>query len=83
MKNFAITTITAGTLAAAALGMAGAAAAAPTGPSSVAAPASLSCIDAGQATQCGSPGNVQITANTPPVQYQPLYPYFLIGGHHR
>jgi hypothetical protein len=72
MKNFAIATITAGTLAAAALGMAGTVAAAP-----------LSCIDAGSATQCGSPGNVQITANTPPVQYQPLYPYFIMGRHHR
>jgi hypothetical protein len=36
MKNFAITTMTAGALVAAALGMAGAAAAAPSGPSSVA-----------------------------------------------
>jgi hypothetical protein len=50
-------------------------------PVAVAAP--LSCIDVGSATQCGSPGNVQITANTPPVQYQPLYPYFVIGDHHR
>jgi len=36
MKNFGITTMTAGALVAAALGMAGAAAAAPAGPSSVA-----------------------------------------------
>jgi hypothetical protein len=70
MKNFAITTIAAGAIAAAAVGGAGAAAAAP-----------LSCVDAGYATECGSPGNMQITTTTPPVQYQMQYPYFVVDQH--
>jgi hypothetical protein len=36
-----------------------------------AAASPLSCTDIGLATQCGSPGNSQITANTPPIQQQP------------
>jgi hypothetical protein len=68
MKNFAVTILAAGAIAAGALAGAGVATAAP-----------LSCVDAGPTTQCGSPGNTQITANTPPVQYQVQYPYFIVG----
>jgi hypothetical protein len=66
-----------------------AAAAATIAAAPLAAASQLSCIDAGSATQCGSPGNVQITANTPPVQFQPQFPFFVggdsfVGGdHHR
>jgi hypothetical protein len=48
---------------------AGAAAAIVAAPMATASP--LTCTDVGNATQCGSPGNSQITANTPPVQQQP------------
>ena len=37
----------------------------------VAAANVLTCTDIGSATQCLSPGNTQITANTPPVQPLP------------
>lgn len=37
----------------------------------VSAAGQLSCTDVGSATQCSTPGNSQITANTPPVQQQP------------
>lgn len=36
-----------------------------------AAAGQLTCTDVGSATQCVTPGNSQITANTPPVQQQP------------
>jgi hypothetical protein len=48
--------------------MAGAAAAITAAPMATAA---VTCIDVGSATQCGSPGNSQITANAPVVQQQP------------
>lgn len=47
-------------------GLAGAVAGAP-----MAAASPLTCTDVGNATQCQSPGNSQITASTPPVQQQP------------
>lgn len=72
MKNFAISTISAAAFVAIALGAAGSAVAAP-----------LTCVDGGSATQCGSPGNVQITTNTPPVQFQPEFPFFGGGGFYR
>lgn len=73
MKNFVISTIVAAAFAATALGTAGTAVAAP-----------LTCVDGGSATQCGSPGNVQITTNTPPVQFQPEFPFIGVGGiYHR
>jgi nicotinamide mononucleotide (NMN) deamidase PncC len=72
MKNFAISTMVAAAFAATALGTAGAAVATP-----------LTCVDGGSATQCGSPGNVQITTNTPPVQFQPEFPFFGVGGIYR
>lgn len=69
MKNLVISVIAAATV----LGSGGAAAAAP-----------LTCVDGGSATQCASPGNVQITTNTPPVQFQPMFPFISVGGiYHR
>jgi hypothetical protein len=59
---------------------AGAAAAAiAAAPIAVASP--TTCIDVGSATQCGSPGNSQVTANTPPVQQQPQI--IIIHRNHR
>lgn len=70
-------------LGAAAIALAPAAGAAPSGPTCVAV--------SGTATQCTSPGNAQISATPPPVNYVQQYPFFgpysLIfhhgGGHSR
>ena len=62
MKLFAITTITAGALTAAALGFAGAATVA----APIAAAASQqSCTALGGSTQCQTPGNAQIYSHAP------------------
>ena len=50
-------------------GAGGAAVAIAAAPMAAASP--LTCTDVGSATQCASPGNSQITANTPPMQLQP------------
>jgi hypothetical protein len=44
----------------------------------------LECSAQGGNTLCVSPGNAQLTATPPVVQYQPQYPYFLggLGFHH-
>jgi hypothetical protein len=47
----------------------------------MAAASPLTCVDVGSATQCGSPGNSQITANVPPVQQQPQI--IIIHRNHR
>jgi hypothetical protein len=41
----------------------------------------LTCTDVGSATQCGSPGNSQITANVPEMQYPPQI--IIIHRNHR
>lgn len=64
------------------LACAGAAAAVIAAPIASASPSfsdGLSCSSQGGSTQCVSPGNAQLTATPPPVQYQPEYPYFLGG----
>jgi len=45
------------------------------------APGQQSCIDSGSGTECQSPGNVQIYASPPVVNYDPYgYDGFLLGG---
>lgn len=45
------------------------------------APAQQSCVDSGSGTECQSPGNVQIYASPPVVNYDPYgYDGFLLGG---
>jgi hypothetical protein len=59
-------------------------------PTANSAPTGPACVSVGQtATQCQSPGNAEIVATPPPVNYQAQYPFFgpygLIfhhGGHH-
>ena len=43
----------------------------------------LTCTDIGSATQCLSPGNTQITANTPPVQPMPSIVIIHRNGNNR
>jgi hypothetical protein len=57
----------------------GAAAAISAAPSATAS--RLSCTDTGSATQCGSPGNSQVTAGPPSVQRQPQI--IIIHRNHR
>lgn len=45
-------------------------------------PAQQSCVDSGAGTVCQSPGNAQITATPPVVNYDPYgYEGFLLGGY--
>lgn len=39
-----------------------------------------SCVTSGNASVCQSEGNAQITATPPPVDYQPMYPFFADYG---
>ncbi len=55
--------------------------AAPIAAAATPTPGQQSCIDSGSGTECQSPGNVQIYASPPVVNYDPYgYDGFLLGG---
>jgi hypothetical protein len=43
------------------------------------AAAAPTCTSSGTASLCQTAGNAQVTATPPPVDYQPMYPFF--GGY--
>jgi hypothetical protein len=45
-------------------------------PLAEAAPTGPNCVSTGNASVCQRPGNSQITATPPPVDYQAQYPFF-------
>lgn len=40
------------------------------------AEAAPTCTSSGTASVCQSAGNAQVTATPPPIDYQPMYPFF-------
>ena len=40
------------------------------------AEAAPTCTSSGTASVCQSEGNAQVSATPPPVEYQPMYPFF-------
>jgi hypothetical protein len=62
--------------AAAAIWVAGAAAVIAAAPMAAAQSDDPACSDVGNATECQSPGNVEINATPPAVDYAPQYPYW-------